>query len=144
MSQFFTSGGQGLEFQLQHQSFQWIFRTDLLWDRLVGSPCSPSDSQEPAPSAIYSRSWCMFMYLAASGALVVVPVIFSCNVKNLVSRPRIEPWAPALGVQSLSHWTTREVPTRHQLKKKTQQYEHVGKKEMKPLSGIDCKRGNRA
>ena len=27
MSQFFTSGGQGLEFQ--HQYFQWIFRTDF-------------------------------------------------------------------------------------------------------------------
>ena len=27
-----------LEFQLQHQSFQWIFRTDFLWDGLVGSP----------------------------------------------------------------------------------------------------------
>ena len=24
-----------LEFQLQHQSFQWIFRTDFLWDWLV-------------------------------------------------------------------------------------------------------------
>ena len=30
-----------LEFQLQHQSFQWIPRTDLHYDRLVGSPCSP-------------------------------------------------------------------------------------------------------
>ena len=30
-----------LEFQLQHQSFQWIFRTDFLSDGLVGSPCSP-------------------------------------------------------------------------------------------------------
>ena len=30
MSQFFTSGGQILEFQLQHQTFQWIFRTDFL------------------------------------------------------------------------------------------------------------------
>ena len=29
-SQFFTSGGQLLEFQLQHQSFQRIFRTDFL------------------------------------------------------------------------------------------------------------------
>ena len=27
---FFTSGGHSMEFQLQHQSFQWIFRTDLL------------------------------------------------------------------------------------------------------------------
>ena len=35
-----------LEFQLQHQSFQWTSRTDLLWDGLVGSPCSPRDSQE--------------------------------------------------------------------------------------------------
>ena len=29
-SQFFASGGQLLEFQLQHQSFQKIFRTDFL------------------------------------------------------------------------------------------------------------------
>ena len=28
-----------LKFQLQHQSFQWIFRTDFLYDGLVGSPC---------------------------------------------------------------------------------------------------------
>ena len=35
-----------LEFQLQHQSFQWTFTIDLLWDWLVWSPCSPSDSQE--------------------------------------------------------------------------------------------------
>ena len=35
-----------LEFQLQHQSFQWTPRTDLLKDGLVGSPCSPKDSQE--------------------------------------------------------------------------------------------------
>ena len=33
-----------LEFQLQHQSFQWTPRTDLLQDGLVGSPCSPRDS----------------------------------------------------------------------------------------------------
>ena len=30
-----------LEFQPQHQSFQWIFRTDFLEDWLVGSFCSP-------------------------------------------------------------------------------------------------------
>ena len=35
-----------LEFQLQHQSFQWTPRTDRLQDGLVGSPCSPRDSQE--------------------------------------------------------------------------------------------------
>ena len=39
-----------LEFQLQHQSFQWTFRTDLLQNGLVGSPCSPRDSQESSPT----------------------------------------------------------------------------------------------
>ena len=39
-----------LEFQLQHQSFQWTFRTDFLYDGLVGSPCSPRDSQESSPT----------------------------------------------------------------------------------------------
>ena len=39
-----------LEFQLQRQPFQWIFRTDFLWDGLVGSPCSPLDPQESSPT----------------------------------------------------------------------------------------------
>ena len=39
-----------LEFQRQHQSFQWTPRTDLLQDGLVGSPCSPSGSQESSPT----------------------------------------------------------------------------------------------
>ena len=41
-----------LEFQLQHQSFQWIFRTDfpqLEMISLVGSPCNSRDSQESSP-----------------------------------------------------------------------------------------------
>ena len=36
--------------ELQHQSFQWIFRTDFLCDWLVGSFCSPRDSQESSPT----------------------------------------------------------------------------------------------
>ena len=39
-----------LEFQLQHQSFQITPRTDLLQNGLVGSPCSPRDSQESSPT----------------------------------------------------------------------------------------------
>ena len=39
-------GAKVLEFQLQHQSFQWIFKTGFLYDGLVGSPCNPRDSQE--------------------------------------------------------------------------------------------------
>ena len=39
-----------LEFQLQHQSFQWTPRVDLRQNGLVGSPCSPRDSQESSPT----------------------------------------------------------------------------------------------
>ena len=39
-----------LEFQFQHQFFQWIFRTDFLWDGLLGSPCCSRDSQESPPT----------------------------------------------------------------------------------------------
>ena len=51
MSQFFASVSQSkvLKFQLQHQSFQWTPRSDLLSEGLVGSPC-PRDSQESSPT----------------------------------------------------------------------------------------------
>ena len=38
------------ELQHQHQSSQRIFRVDFLQDGLVGSPCSPRDSQESSPA----------------------------------------------------------------------------------------------
>ena len=50
MSQFFASGGQRIGVQLQSQSFQWIFRTDFLYDWLVWSPCNLRDSQESSPT----------------------------------------------------------------------------------------------
>ena len=48
-----------LEFQLQHQSFQWTPRTDFLPDALVGSPCSPGDPQESSPTPQFKSisSW---------------------------------------------------------------------------------------
>jgi len=50
-SQFFASGGQNIGVSAPtYQSFQWIFRTDFLEDGLVGSPCSPRDSQESSPT----------------------------------------------------------------------------------------------
>ena len=39
-----------LELQLQHQSFQWILRVDILLDWQVWAPCSPRDSQESSPA----------------------------------------------------------------------------------------------
>ena len=46
----------------------------------------------------------LFIYLAASG--------LSCSMWDLVPQPGMEPGPPALGAQSLSLWTTREVPER--------------------------------
>ena len=40
-----------LDLQLQYQSFQWIFRVDLLWDWQFWFPCSPRDSQESYPTS---------------------------------------------------------------------------------------------
>ena len=41
-----------LEFQLQHQSFQWM---NIQWFPLglTGSPCSPRDSQESSPTCFF-------------------------------------------------------------------------------------------
>ena len=39
-----------LEFQLQHHSLQRNPRADLLQNGLLGSPCSPRDSQESSPT----------------------------------------------------------------------------------------------
>ena len=56
MSQFWHQVAKVLEFQLQHQSFQWTLRTDLLYDGLVGSPYSPRDSQESSPAPQFKTS----------------------------------------------------------------------------------------
>jgi len=43
---FFASGGQNIRVSASASVFQWIFRIDFLLDGLVGSSCSPGDSQE--------------------------------------------------------------------------------------------------
>jgi len=49
MSQHFTWGGQSVGVSALDQSFQWTPGTDLQ-NGLVGSPCSPRDSQESSPT----------------------------------------------------------------------------------------------
>ena len=39
-----------LALQLQHQSFQWIFKMDFLYDWLAWSPCSLRDSRGSSPT----------------------------------------------------------------------------------------------
>ena len=52
-----------LEFPLQHQSFQWVFRADFPQDWLLWYPCNPRGSQEsslaPQFEGINSLAFCL-------------------------------------------------------------------------------------
>ena len=59
-----------LEFKLQHQSFQWIFRTDFLQHGLVGSPCCPRDSQESCPTPQFKSISSFFFFLSINSSVL--------------------------------------------------------------------------
>ena len=61
-----------LELQLQHQFFKWIFRTDLLEDGLVGSPCSPRDSQEYSPAPQFKSIISLVLSLLYGSTLISI------------------------------------------------------------------------
>ena len=52
---------------------------------------------------ILGLHWCLWSSL-------VMTHMLSYSMWDLVPRPQFEPGPPALGVWSLSYWTTREVP----------------------------------
>lgn len=51
-----------------------------------------------------------YLFIWLHGVLVVAHRIFSWGMWALVPRPEMEPGPPTLGVPSLSHWTTGEIP----------------------------------
>ena len=55
MSELFTWGGQSTGVSALDHSFQRNPRADLLQNGLVGSPCSPRDSQESSPTPQFKR-----------------------------------------------------------------------------------------
>ena len=59
---------KGLELQLQHQSFQWIFKVDFIWDWLVW--CSPRDSQESSPEPQFKNINSLVLSLLYGQALI--------------------------------------------------------------------------
>ena len=61
------------EFQLQHQSFQWTLRTNLIQDGLVGSPCSPRDSQESSPTPQFKSINSLALSFLHSPTLTSIP-----------------------------------------------------------------------
>ena len=62
-----------LEFKLQHQSFQWMFRNDFLEDWLVGSPCSPRDYQESSPTPQFKSISSLALSFLYSPILTSIP-----------------------------------------------------------------------
>ena len=79
-----------LELQLQHQSFQWILRTDFLEDRLVGSSCSPRDSQESSPTpqfkSINSSSHSAFFIVQFSHPYITTGKIIALTRRTFVGK----------------------------------------------------------
>ena len=81
-----------MEFQLQHQSFQRNPRADLK-NGLVGSPCSPRDSQESSPTPQFksiNSSVLSFMvqlshpYMTAGKTIVLTRGTFVSKVISLL------------------------------------------------------------
>ena len=60
-----------LEFQLQHQSFQWILRVDLFLDWLVWFPCCSRDSQDSSLAPQFKSNNSLTLSLLYSSALNV-------------------------------------------------------------------------
>ena len=62
-----------LELQLQHQSFQWVFRVDFPSDWLIWPPCCLRDSQEPSSAPQLERINSLALCLLYGPALTTVP-----------------------------------------------------------------------
>ena len=61
-----------LELQLQHQSFQWIFRVDLPEDWLVWCPCCPRDFQDSSLAPHFKGIKSLAFYLLYNPALTTI------------------------------------------------------------------------
>ena len=77
-----------LEIQLQHQSFQWIFRVDFLLDWLVWSPCCPRESQASSPVQFESINSLALLLLVLSlnfpgGMTSFILQILKWRVRNM-------------------------------------------------------------
>ena len=56
VSQLFASGGQSIGVSALASVLPKNTQTDLLWNGLVGSPCTPRDSQESSPTLQFKSS----------------------------------------------------------------------------------------
>ena len=78
-----------LTFQLQHQSFQRVFRTDFPWDWLVWSPFSPRDFQESSLATQFKgiNSWLSdFIVVQLSQPYMTTGKTIDLTIQTFVSR----------------------------------------------------------
>ena len=72
-----------LELQLQHQSFQWIFRVDFFYDWLAWFLCSPSDSQESSEAPQFESINSLPLSHPYRAMALTVPIVTSAPRKGL-------------------------------------------------------------
>ena len=86
----------------------------------LAPPGKPSEEMRlPKSLELFSKSQTSkseqhFLLKNKKNSLYLAVLGLSWGMQNLVPQPGIELKGPALGMQSLSHWTTREVPMSEQ------------------------------
>ena len=112
------------------QMYMWVYRALIFtYGFHVSSWQQGENELAPCPSIRGSEVYFIFkinfqkhLFVYLSGfarsslqhvgpsIFTVAREIFSCSMWDLVPWPGMESGSPALGAQSLSHWTTKEVP----------------------------------
>ena len=76
-----------LELQLQHQSYQCIFRNDFPGDWLVWSPCCPKNSQKSSPAPQFkSMNSLAFFMVQLSHPYMITGKIIALTILTFVSK----------------------------------------------------------
>ena len=73
-------------------------------------PCESILGLYPAPGAASEGGISFEAEPTEAAALLQMLWTLSCGMWDLVPQPGIKPGPPALGAQSFSHWTTKEIP----------------------------------
>ena len=106
MSQLFASDGQSAELQLQYQSFQWIFRTDFLYDWLVWL-LSKGLSRVSSSTTVQKHQFFGTQPFLLSSSHIHGPSLVIQMVKNLPAMQETQIWS--LGWED--PWRRQGLPT---------------------------------
>ena len=73
-----------LKFKLQHQSLQWIFRTDFNSDGVVGSPCNVRDSQDSSSTPQFRGiNSLVLSFLYSPTSPYMITVMYGCELLRM-------------------------------------------------------------